>query len=122
MNTKVNLCGIMHRVTAAEMFVVFSEESAIGGRPTRFAFERSDQYALWSVVRSEGWGEGLAACHIVSAYYWVLANVGGNHNEPPLNANGFVEHKLEYDEERRMTFCGQCGKDLSPQMQWVSCG
>ncbi len=89
---EVTLCGILYRVTRPEPWaVVFTEAMPVAMRPTRFMLHR-DPHRLWEYAQSEGWGD-VSVCHIMAAYEWCLARVGGDHDQTEITSTAIVPHK-----------------------------
>jgi hypothetical protein len=117
----ITLCGIGYRVTMADKWtVVFTEKVGVAFRPMRFIMHR-DKLTLWQFQPpSDGWID-VPARHIVQAYEWCKARVGGDFDAEPLAPSEIVPHQWQFDEKRRMTYCAACEQDMHDQIMFRSC-
>lgn len=120
MESSVNLCGIRYRVQLADEWTVVFTEDQPCGIPTRFMFDRP-KHGLWQFHFCDGWGGKVSACHIVEAYEWCKARIGGDHDEKRLPVEPVVEHQWAYDHARRKCYCGACGVDAGARSKFTSC-
>lgn len=119
--SKVNLGAIMFRVQFADDWtLVFTEESPIGGRPTRFILHRS-KHSGWAFSFCDGWNDPICS-RIQAAYQWAIARVGDDFQQ---ERKPWVEkpqqHKWGRDPKQRRAVCVFCGSELNDLTRYATC-
>ena len=81
MMLRVNLCGIMYRVSeTGDGGLCFTEEAGVAFNPGKFFLSKSGG-ELWRFEKARGcgFGDSVPCCHIQKAYAWATERYGADH-------------------------------------------